>query len=262
MPALRIAAATRCFNQPLRQALRTASGTGASGVQLDARHEVRPADLSATGRRELLHQLDELKLRPASFHFPTRRSLSDQTELDGRVAALKLAMQFAWDMNAPVLTVRAGRVPQDLAAGDGPLLIDVLNDLARHGNRVGTTLAIVPARDSAESLLRLLDAVTEGPIGVDFDPAAFVTAGFDPAAAYRQLYARVTHLTVRDAIRDIDGSGIEVPVGRGEVAWDELANVIAEAEYRGWQTVARTAGDDRVGDMTRAVEYLRNVSPR
>jgi sugar phosphate isomerase/epimerase len=258
MPLLRIAVATRGFDQPLRSALLTASRTGATGVQFDARNEVRPADLSATGRRELLHRLEELKLRPASFSFPLRRPLAEAAGLDERVAAIKAALQFAWDMNAPVLCVRPGRVPDDPASADGRLLVDVLNDLARHGNRVGATLCLTPSREPADALARVLDSVSEGPIGVDFDPAAFVMAGADPAEAYRRLHSRIGHVTVRDGIRDMDG-GTEVPVGRGEVVWDELLAAIDESEFTGWQTVVRTSGDDRIGDITRAVQYLHNI---
>ena len=114
MPPFRIAVATRAFDQPLRSALVTAGRTGATGVQFDARNEVRPADLSSTGRRELRHRLEELKLQAASFTFPLRRPLAEAAGLDARVAAIKAALQFAWDMNAPVLCVRAGRVPDDL----------------------------------------------------------------------------------------------------------------------------------------------------
>jgi sugar phosphate isomerase/epimerase len=256
---IRIAVATRCFDQPLRQALRTAAASGASGVQFDARNELRPVDLSSTGRRELLHRLGELALRPAAFAFPLRRPLGEPGGLDARVAALKDAMQFAWDMNAPVVCVRSGRIPDDLSSEDGTLLIDVLNDLARHGNRVGATLCLTPTRDNPESLAALLAAVTEGPIGIDFDPAAFVTAGIDPIPAFRTLYGRVGHVTVRDALRDVDGGGAEVAVGRGEVVWDELLATLDEAGFDGWQTVVRTSGDDRIGDVTRAVAYVQNV---
>ncbi|HUG94039.1 MAG TPA: sugar phosphate isomerase/epimerase family protein, partial [Planctomycetaceae bacterium] len=236
MTALRIAVATRCFDQPLRQALSTASGTGASGVQFDARNELRPADLSATGRRELLHRLSELQLRPASVSFPVRRPLADANGLEARVGGIKAAMQFAWELNAPIVCVRPGRAPQDLSSAEGRLLADVLNDLARHGNRVGATLCLTPTRESADALLNVVDSVTEGPVGIDFDPAAFVTAGFDATAAFQRLHARVAHFTVRDALRDVDGGGVEVPVGRGEVVWDELLATLDEAGYAGWQT--------------------------
>jgi sugar phosphate isomerase/epimerase len=64
---------------------------------------------------------------------------------------------------------------------------------------------------------------------------------------------------VRDAIREGDGSAREVPVGRGEVPWQELLAVIHELDYRGWFCVDRTQGEDRAGDAARAIQYLRSL---
>jgi sugar phosphate isomerase/epimerase len=259
MSPLRIAVATRALQLPLRQAVQAAHDLGAAGIQLDARNEIKPSDLSQTGRRAFLHRLDELNLAVASVGFPARRPLYDLEELDARLAAARGAMEFAWQLGARVLALRIGRIPDDAESREYDLLRSVLNDLARHGNRVGTTLAITPSRDSAESLAKLVSAINEGPVGVNFDPAAFVLAGFDPGEALRTLHDRVAHFVVRDAIRDVEGGGVEVPVGRGEVDWDEFIALVGEAEYRGWLTVDRTQGEDKRGDLARAIQFLRNV---
>lgn len=258
---LRIAIATRCFNQPLEQSLRLAGEIGAEGVgvQLDVRDELRPTDLSDTGRRQFLHRLSERGLRVASATFPLRRPLCDQEHLDSRVASLKKAMEFAYDLGSRVLTTRVGSIPVD---GEGPgysLLCELLNDLARHGNHVGVTLAVAPVSESPETLRKLFDTVKSGPIGVDFDPAAFAISRHSPAQALRDLQAFVAHFQARDAIREFDGGGLEVPLGRGEVDWVELLPLLDEIEYRGWTTVLRTQGDDRPGDVARAVKFLRQV---
>ena len=259
MSLLRIALATRALQLPLRQAVQAAHDLGAAGIQLDARNEIKPSELSQTGRREFLHRLEELNLAVASVSFPARRPLHDLEELDARLAAARGAMEFAWQLGARVLTLRIGRIPDDPESQEYDLLRNVLNDLARHGNRVGTTLAITPSRDSAESLAKFIGAITDGPVGINFDPAAFVIAGFQPTEALRSLYTTVEHFVVRDAIRDIDGGGIEVPVGRGEVDWDEFIALIGEADYRGWLTVDRTQGEDKRGDLARAIQFLHNV---
>src|SRR5579864_8879244 len=113
MTSLRIAIATRCLNLPLRESLRAAASLGAKGVQFDAREELKPGELTDTGRRQLLHGLDELGLSLASLAFPARRSLYDEEQLDGRVAALKCALEHAWQLKARALTVRIGKIPDD-----------------------------------------------------------------------------------------------------------------------------------------------------
>jgi hypothetical protein len=41
--------------------------------------------------------------------------------------------------------------------------------------------------------------------------------------------------------------------------WVEILPLLAEIAYTGWVTVVRTQGDDKRGDVARAVEYLKNV---
>ena len=57
---VRIGIQTRSLRQPLRQALVTAARLGADGVEIDARNEVVPAEMSATGMRQFRKLLDDL----------------------------------------------------------------------------------------------------------------------------------------------------------------------------------------------------------
>lgn len=260
MISARIAVASHCFSRPVREVLRVAAESGAAGLQFDARHDLRPADLSETGRRQFLQNLRELGLQVASLSFPTRRTLYDTDDLDRRVAAIKATMQFAWELKASVVTARIGRVPADAASAQFETLCQVLRDLAAFGNRVGAALSITPTHDSPEELVALLSRIETGPIGVNFDPANFVMTGYDPGSAYRTLHGVIRHVQARDAIREVDGSGLEVAMGRGDVQWDELLALIDESRFSGWLTCDRTAGEDRAGDVTRAVRYLKSVA--
>ncbi|MEX0717966.1 MAG: sugar phosphate isomerase/epimerase family protein [Planctomycetaceae bacterium] len=257
---LKIAIATHVFPGPLRKSLRAAAKCGAKGVQIDVRDQFPLEDLGETARRELLHHLSELGLSLASLAFPLRRPLAEEQGLEVRLDALRRAMTLAFQLKAKTLTTRIGPIPADAQSTEFKLLVDVLNDLARHGNHVGAVLAIAPGRASAETLAKLAAQVTAGPFGFDYDPAAFIVAGHDPLAALRDLHRSVVHVRVRDAIQDVDGSGVEVPVGRGEVDWPETLALFAEMDYRGWLAVDRTGGDDAAGDVVRAAEFLQQVA--
>jgi sugar phosphate isomerase/epimerase len=126
---------------------------------------------------------------------------------------------------------------------------------------VGVTLCLTTAGDSFSRLKQLLDDITTGPLGIEFDPAGSVLMRQPPAEPLRTLYPYLRHVQIRDALRDSTGFGKEVPVGRGEVDWDELAAVLYEIEFQGWLTVLRTSGDDRQGDAKRAVSFLTNLLP-
>jgi len=260
MLQFRLAAATRLFAQPLRIAVQLASRTGVQGVQLDVRNELKPTDLSETGRRQFLRELDDLGLSVASLNFPTHRTYYTQDQLEARVTATKSALTFAYKLKARVVTARIGRIPADKESPEYMLLVQVLNDLARHGNHVGATFSMTPTNNTPQQISEIISSVSEGPIGVNFDPAIFVMTDCDPQETFSTLHQYVNHVQARDAVRDVDGSGVEVPIGRGEVQWDGLIASINEANYQGWITVDRTAGDDKQGDLTRAAEYLRRVA--
>ncbi|HXY34656.1 MAG TPA: sugar phosphate isomerase/epimerase family protein [Planctomycetaceae bacterium] len=257
MRPLPLAIATRCLSRPLKPSLVLAAQFGAAGVQLDCRNELKADELSATGRRELLHRLEEMRLSIAALDLPLRRGLFDPERLDARIAALKQAMDFASLLRCRVVTVRMGRLPRENeATKDTPLA--VLSDLAGHGNHVGVTLAVGPGGETA-TLLDLLRQVSSGPVGINFDPVPVVSAGRSPLEAVAGWGTLLSYVTVRDATRDADGLATEVPVGRGEVAWQELLAVIYELDYRGWFCVDRTQGDDRAGDAGRAIQYIRSL---
>jgi len=260
MPALKLAVATRHLDLPLRQAIDTAASLGAQGIQLDARNEVKPNSLSDTGRRDLKRHLAEHHLQLASFEYPTRRAFHDSDALDARVAGLKAALEFAWTLGVRTVVGRIGRIPDDLQSPKFQMLSEVLNDIARHSNRVGATLAVTPTNDSLESLRELFNRITEGPLGLNLDPAGIVMSGGNPVDMYRAFYDRVHSVQIRDGVRDVDGQGIEVPVGRGEVVWDELLALLEEGPFRGWLVATRSSGDDKAGDMSRAIRFIRHVA--
>lgn len=260
MLRLRLAVATSRLRGSLRQTIQLAEQTGAGGVQFDARQQLKPAELSQTGRRQLLHTLAERNLQVASLMFPLRRPLHDLEQLDARLEAIRQAMQFTWDLQARVLVCRIGRIVEDADSADAVRQREILQELAQHGNRVGVTLAVTPSGDPPEALRSLLNSIDEGPLGVDFDPAERVMSHQPPVASLRTLHDLVNHVTVRDALRDADGAGRETVVGRGEVPWEELLATLDEMNYGNWLTIDRRTGEEPLVEMTRAVSFLRNVA--
>jgi sugar phosphate isomerase/epimerase len=247
------------LGEPLLQSIKSIAAIDAAGVQFDLRDELPPQTLGETALRDFLHRLSELGLRSSAMTFSTRRSLYDQDHLDERIAAIASAMRFARQLKSDCLTLRIGPLPTEADGRESQILFDVLCDLARHGNHVGTSLAIAPGRESPAELLSLIDRVKTGPIGVDFDAAAFAMNGHDSSDAFKTLHTRIVHVQARDGQRAAGGIGTETALGRGEVDWVELLPLLDQIEYRGWITAVRTQGNDRRGDVLRAVEYLRNV---
>ncbi|WP_437201425.1 sugar phosphate isomerase/epimerase family protein [Planctomicrobium sp. SH664] len=255
----KVSMTTAALQLPIRQALQTARDFGADGVQLDVRHEISRREYGETARRQLLHSLKELGLQAASAHFPLRSPLHWPEHLDERLAAVRSAMDLAAQLKIRLLTLRIGRLPAQEEVADWELLVSLISDLAGHGNRVGVIPCLIPAGDAATNLMALIDGVKTGAVQVDGDLAGWVINRQQPIQELRALHSHLGHLEMRDAIREMDGPGREVPIGRGEIDWDEVAALLDEMEYSGWLNVNRTAGRDQAADLARGVQYVRNL---
>src|SRR5690606_2487072 len=188
MRRLKVAIATRCLNRPLKQSLVDASKLGAAGVQLEGRQELRLAELSETGKREFVHCLKELELTLASIDFPMRAGLIDADRLDARIEAIKQTMTLAYNVGCRVLTARLGPLPSEEHESAADLTRNVLNDIARHSNRVGVVVALAPGKEPVDRLRGVLATITEGPIALNFDPASLVTLGQDPLQFLAEMH--------------------------------------------------------------------------
>lgn len=257
MHQFRLSVATRCFTQPLRNSIMSAASLNVAGVQFDLRHELAATELTETGRRDLLHQLNEQGLKISGAVFPLQHPLYEPNKIDLRVAALRDAMKFAYSIKANTICFRTGRIPEP-DTKERQLLVEVLEDLARYANHVGTLLAVTPTNDSAESLKTLIDDIKTGPIGLDFDPAHFAMTGRSVIDSLKLLHNLVLHVQLRDGVHGIDG-GQEVAVGEGNVDWIEVMALLGEMDYRGWLTSIRTVGDNRMHDLSRSVKLIQRI---
>ncbi len=236
--------------------LKSAADLSVQGVQFDLRNEFVSTGLTDTGRKQFLHRVGELNLSISGASFPLSRPLTEEHEIDRRVNELRDAMTFAYSLKAKTLCCKVGKIPEDRESKSRRLLVEILNDLASHANRIGTVLCITPTNDSPEELLALTEEVKSGPMGIDYDPAHFALTGRSNTEALRLLHAVTMHVQLRDGFKGFDGGGQEAAVGSGVVDWTELLALLGEIDYRGWLTAIRNQGDDQANDIARAVKYV------
>jgi sugar phosphate isomerase/epimerase len=260
MPAVKIGIQTRSLRQPIRQALTTAARLGAAGVEIDVRSELRPADVSQTGLRELHKLLDDRGLRVSAVAFPTRRGYDVPDDLERRVLATQEAMRFAAALRTDVLIVRVGRVPSDSESAGLARLVEALTALGTFGDRIGVRLALQTADISPQELAKLIGLLPEHAVGVDLHPSGLIMGGHSPREAVEQLGANVVHVHACDAVRDVaTRQAVEVELGRGAADFPEILGRLTEFDYRGWVTIERRETSDPISEIENAVEYLRSL---
>jgi len=247
------------LRRPLDQSLQTAARWGAAGVQIDARRQLPPSQLSQTGLRQLRKQLSDLHLRVGVVAFPTRAGLLQVDQLDRRLAAVKDTLRFAHALGARVVVTQLDGVPEAPPNERGTLAVDVLTDIGRHGLHVGATLALQTGPGCGPELAQLLDALPEGTAGVSLDPGRLVVAGYSVDETLAAVGRHVIHVAASDATRDLSlGRGVPTPLGRGSVDYPTILATLAEQRFGGYFTVEPDP-TDLARDECPSIDYLKNL---
>ena len=123
--------------------------------------------------------------------------------------------------------------------------------------KYGVTLILESGQETAEDLARFMPKVPG--VGINFDPANMILyAKGKPMEAVRTLYPWIRQVHVKDAVETSKPGtwGTEVPWGEGQVGGDDFVAELTALGYTGNFVVEREAGDDRPGDIMKAVRSL------
>ncbi|MFI4874767.1 MAG: sugar phosphate isomerase/epimerase family protein [Blastopirellula sp. JB062] len=252
----------RSLRLPLKKALSVASQLGAQGVEIDLRNELSPRELSQTGVRQFRKMLADLNLKLCAASYPTRRGYDNSDELDRRIAATKEAVDCAYKIGAPILTNRIGQIPAEATDERFTLLRDVMSELGRYAHQQGVFMTAKTGPDSPEDLMRLLETLPDGLLGVEFDPGALIVNGFSARESLEILLKHVRHVCAKDGVRDLAiGRGVEVEMGRGSADFPMLIALLDDAAYDGYLTVVRDSPQAPHAEVAQSLEYLRQLVP-
>ena len=259
MPGIQIGVQLSSFGKPFRQALLAAAGLGVHSLEIDARRDLRPSELSGTALRQIRKLLTDLDMRVVAVRFQTRRGYDCTEELDRRVAATKDAMRMAADLGAPVVVNQIGLVPESPDDPSFSMLQQVLTDIDRHAQRLGAFLGCETGSEPLTSLARLVESLPEGTIGITLNPGNLIVNGFE-LEALPQVARHVRLVHAKDAVRDrARGRGSEVPLGRGLVEFPMLLAVLEENHYRGPFVIDRDYSPSIHAELKSAIDFLRGL---
>lgn len=213
--------------------------------------------------------------------------------LEARIAKLKACLDLASELPNPVAITESGGVP--FAEGEQRdrewrVLVDSMKEAADYAGKVGAYIAMEPGGSglvaSVESMRALLDEVNHPHMKLNLDPANISMFGSDAVRAARELGPHVIHAHAKDGVfyyrlTQREFAGIagritslddiarlldrptppcnEVPLGEGSVKWREYLQALDDAGYTGPFVIEREVGEDRMGDIRKAVAFLRSL---
>ena len=260
MPQLKLCVDLASLQLPLTKAIQAAASLGVQGVEIDARGQLAPGELSQTGLRQIRKLLDDARLRVAAVRFRTRRGYYTLDELDRRIEATRHAMELAHSLGASLLINHVGRVPSDPESNDWRLLVEVLGELGVQGHRTGALLTAETGSESGPEMARLLAALPEGTMGVDLNPGNLLVHGYSPLEAISALGPSIFHVHLTDAVGESSRqTGELVALGRGGVDYPAVLGALQERDYRGYFTLRAQSSGNALAEIRESAEYLQRL---
>lgn len=164
--------------------------------------------------------------------------------------------RIASELGLSLVTFHAGFLPES-SSPEYIRIIDRIQKIADCFRRFEITLGLETGQERAEELRELLNHPHMSHIGVNFDPANMILYGMDdPRTAIELLKDKVVQIHIKDAVRtkSVGQWGKEVPVGSGEVDWEEFFKTIDTIEQDFNLVIEREDGNQRVADIIAARE--------
>ncbi len=187
------------------------------------------------------------------------------------------------DSISPRRAPTAGRAPEaeQMASGEWAAFVNRFREIAKmgadHGLTVGIHAHAAGFIDFEPELERLLSEVDEDLLKICFDTGHHSYAGFDPVAFLKRNVSRVSYMHFKDinpvvkarvienrtGFYDACAEGIFCNLGKGDVDFAAVRQVLLEAAFNGWCTVEQDcdpAGSTKPVDDARANrEYLSTI---
>lgn len=184
---------------------------------------------------------------------------------EGNWRNIQQTADLAAAMGLKLVTFHAGFLPHDVQDPDYTKLRQRLIQVADLFWQKGIDLALETGQETADTLRSFLQQLQRSNVGVNFDPANMILYDKgDPITALRTLSPWLKQCHIKDARKTkTPGSwGEEVVAGTGEVAWPEFFQVLEEANYKGFCSIEREAGNQRLADIRAARQFIESLATR
>lgn len=260
MKRFKVGVLTNSLRLSPRDAISKAAELGADGFQIyTTGGEMDPDKMDKGQRADFKKFVADSGIELASLCGDIG-AYSDSAANPERIPIEKKILELAADLGTGIVTSHIGVVPDDPEDAAFKTLHTALHEISEHAASVGVKFAIETGPEKAAILKKLLDAVNSPGLAVNLDPANLVMCvSDDPAAAVRVLKDYIVSTHAKDGmLPDPNNPGYkEVPLGEGDVNWDEYLGALEEIGFDGYLTIEREVGDDPATDIAAAIGFLR-----
>ena len=245
------------LKMPVADAMKKAHEFGVEGFQAYCTSgELYPDNFSKDARRDFLKRCEDYGLVVSAFCGDIGGfAIEDAAEAERRVAETIKFLELSADMGIPVLTSHIGAI-SDKSADVVDICKRSLESIAKRCRELNVTFASETGAEPADALKKFLDELAQEGIGVNYDPANLVMQGWDHLQGVFLLKDYIVHTHAKDGIF---GQPKEVPLGTGDVNFEQWIDNLNEIGFTGFLTIEREVGDNPERDIREAVEFLKSL---
>lgn len=265
------------FKLDTKNAIIKAAQIGAKGLQMYSTNgENSPENLTGSKRRELLDMVKSNGLVFSALCGDLGMGFGNKDLNPCLIEKSKRILDLAKELETDIVTTHIGVVPADPNHDRYKIMQEACFELAKYADSLGAHFAIETGPEIATTLKGFLDSLGSTGVAVNFDPANFVmVTGDDPVKGVHTLKDYIVHTHAKDGknlrpcnpevvYRIIDEEAnqgdayIEMPLGEGNVDFDNYLRALEEIGYKGFLTIEREVGENPAADICKAMEFLNN----
>lgn len=274
--SIKIAIMVHNLKMGVYEGMAAAARMGVTGVHLNAASAgFGPSDFDAAGRRKLVAHVKSLGLEFSAISaWGGEVDLGKEKNWQANIEAGKTYLDYAADLECGIWQGHCGIMPH---TSDDPVwarFVDAFGQLCDYGEKVGACLAIETGPEPTKILGKMIEEVGSKALRVNYDPANLILwpahymkdaydreKAFDeyrPVEGVKDIGQYTVHVHAKDGKVFPEGPR-EVPLGEGWVDWKRFVALLKESGFDGYYAIEREVGNDPVGDITRAVEFLKTL---
>ncbi len=178
-----------------------------------------------------------------------------------RIAALKAGADFAKRIGVGSITTHVGFIPEDPNLDLYSQTVEALRESAGYCKQLGLEFWFETGQETPVTLLRTIDDVGTGNLGINLDPANLILYGkANPVDALDVFGPYVRGVHAKDGLYPTNGRelGKEVPIGEGKVDFPTMVGRLKELGFAGHLTIEREiSGPQQIKDIEASIGYLR-----
>lgn len=203
---------------------------------------------------------------PKAWNFtdgPSTLGIVPQQYRPERVAALKRGGDFAKAAGLPAVATHLGYIPENAGDPHFAEVVAVVRDIAVYLRDLGLEFWFETGQETPVTLLRLIECVGTGNLGINLDPANLILYGkANPVDALDVFGTYVRGIHAKDGLYPTNPMelGHEVKVGTGKVRFPEFVRALADLGYDGAYIIEREiSGSQQDADIRETVDYLQQL---